>query len=219
MSGRMQRWTGISGLVFVVLIIGSIVAGGGDSPRAKDSGAKVVKYYANHETGARVEVYLIAVAVAVAVFFFWQLRMKLIARSDHLLPNLGFIGAILFMVAGTLASSIYWALAEGADHHFDESSMRTLNILQATLPDITSDIGIAVLLFANGLVIIRSTGLPTWTGWLGVVFGVVSIVLTLDVGLPALGIWMIVICIVLIVRASAQDSAAQDSAPQVAGVS
>ena len=211
MSGRMQRWTGISGLVFVVLIIGSIVAGGGHSPEVKDSGATVVKYYAHHETGARVEVYLIAVAVAVAVFFFWQLRTKLVALSDNFLPNLGFVGAILFMVAGTLASSIYWALAEGADHHFDESSMRTLNILQGTLPDITSDIGIAVLLFANGLVIIRNTGLPTWTGWLGVVFGVVSMVLTLDVGLPALGIWMIVICIVLIVRAPAQDSAAEVS--------
>jgi TRAP-type uncharacterized transport system fused permease subunit len=214
----MQRWTGISGLVFVALIIGSIVAGGGQSPEVKDSGAKVVKYYANHETGTRVEVYLIAVAVAVAVFFFWQLRTKLVALSDRFLPSLGFVGAILFMVAGTLASSIYWALAEGADHHFDESSMRTLNILQGTLPDITSDIGIAVLLFANGLAIIHSTGLPTWTGGLGVVFGVVSMVLTLDVGLPALGIWMIVICIVLIVRASAQDSAPQTSAPQMAGI-
>jgi hypothetical protein len=66
---------------------------------------------------------------------------------------------------------------------------------------------VALFLIASGAAVLRSDGrLPTWVAWVGIVLGVVSLVAVLDLGLPAVGLWLLIVCITMLVRPSTSPS-------------
>ena len=194
-----QRWLGIAGIVFVVLLVVSIFAVP-NPPGTHASVTKIVSYYHEHKTGMRVSTYLIELAVFIGVGFFWHLREHLTALNpaNKRLTTLGFAGALIFAVSGAVASGISWALADGVDH-IDPTSMQTLHVFNSDVNSFLGAPGIALFLAATGVAIIVNRTLPVWLGWAGVVLALVALVIGFF-GLLGIALWILAACVVLLLR-------------------
>jgi hypothetical protein len=82
-----------------------------------------------------------------------------------------------------------------------------MNILQMDLPSGVVVAGGTIIMFATGLLIIRYRALPVWLGWVALVFAVLG--LPSGLTLPALGLWLIAVNIVIILRSGTSDPATE----------
>jgi len=199
MTTRMQRWTAIAGLAFVVLVAASIFV----LPNVPDSHAsaqKDVAFYHAHRTATGVSAHLIVIAIFVGLFFFWHLRDLLtLTPSAKRFATIGFAGALLFAASGGVAAGSFYALNDTVGHT-DPTTIQMLNVLQNDFANGVGAAGVAVFLIASSVAILRgATRLPQWVAWLGVVLGIASLVI-IGLGLPAIGLWLLVSCITMLVR-------------------
>jgi hypothetical protein len=198
---RMQRLLATSGLVFVALIAASIFVVP-NPPNSHASAAKVVTFFQAHKTATGVAGHLILLGVFVGVFFFWYFR-DLIATtptSRHL-ATIGFAGAIIFAVTGGVAAGAFYTLMDTVGHA-DPSTIQTLNLIQTDLTNGIGEAGVALFLVASSAAIIRGRRLPQWLAWVGILLGVAS-VLIFGIGLPAMGLWLLITCLTMLVRTNA----------------
>jgi hypothetical protein len=200
MIPRMQRVLAVSGLIFIALVAASILI----LPNAPDghaSATKAVAFFHAHKTATGVAAHLIVLAIFVGLFFFWYFRNLIaVTPATKHLATVGFAGALLFAVSGGVAAASYYTLSD-AIGHAGPSTIQTLNLFQADFADGVGEAGVAVFLVASSIAIIRGKGrLPSWVGWLGIVLGIASL-LVIGLGVPALGFWLLVTCIVMLVRA------------------
>jgi hypothetical protein len=213
-TSRTQRVLAITGIVFVVLVAASILIVG-NGPDGHASSAKVVAFYHAHKGAVVAASQLILLAVVVGLAFFWYFRDYLattpVARR---LATVGFAGAVVFAVGGGIASGAYFALAD-ASGHVDPSTMQTLNLIQGDVSGGASEAGVALFLIASGVAILRSDGrLPTWVAWVGIVLGVASLVGILDIGLPAIGLWLLIVSITMLVRVHTPSTEIASNQPE-----
>jgi hypothetical protein len=210
-SARGQRWLGIAGLVFVVLLVASFFIPPA-TPNEHASAAKVVAYYHDHKGVLQVVPYLIELAVVVGVFFFWFLRERLSTKeSNRPLATVAFGGALIFAVGGALQAGIMMSANRGVNH-VDPTTMQTLNVLANDLSNFVVSAGAAIFLFATAFVLIRSEILPKWLGWVSGVLGVVSLVLP-GIGAPAMGLWALIASIVILVASGRTAATPAASVP------
>jgi hypothetical protein len=216
MSSRMQRLLALSGLVFIALIAASIFI----LPNAPDghaSAAKAVAFFHAHKTATGIAAHLIVLGIFVGLFFFWYFRNLIAAApvTKHL-ATVGFAGALLFAVSGAVAAASYYTLGD-AIGHVSSSTIQTLNLFQADFADGVGEAGVAVFLVASSIAIIKGDGrLPSWVGWIGIILGIAS-VLIIGLGVPAMGLWLLISCVVLLVRTPTQSSpTATDQEPALA---
>jgi hypothetical protein len=201
MDLSLRRWIGIGGLVFVALIVVSVIMTGSNAPASNASVAKIVSFYHQHKTNALVSAYLLELAVFVGLFFFWYLRGLLVADgADRTLATLSFAGAVIFGVSGGIAGGILWALSDAANN-VGAATMQTLNILQNDLNTTLTGAGQAVFLAATGYVVVKSSAMTRWLGWLAIVFAVVALLGV--VGPIPTGLWVLIASIVILAKSGA----------------
>ncbi len=200
MTARMQRLLAISGLVFVALIAASIFILP-NQPDGHASAAKATVYFHAHKTAAGVSAHLILLAIFVGLFFFWYFRNLIAATpATKNLATVGFAGAVVFAVSGAVAAASYYTLGDAVGHAVP-STIQVFNLFQADFADGVGEAGVAVFLVASSIAIIRGGGrLPRWVGWVGIVLGIASL-LIIGMGVPAIGLWLLISCIVMLVRA------------------
>jgi hypothetical protein len=115
------------------------------------------------------------------------------------LAAVGFAGALIFAVSGAISAGALYAITQVIGHA-DPSTIQTLHVLQGAFSSGVGGAGVAIFLIATNTAVIRGDGrLPVWLGWLGIVLGVASIVL-IDPAIIALGLWLLISCIILLVR-------------------
>jgi hypothetical protein len=197
---RLQRWTGIIGLIFVVLVAASVFLVS-NTPNTSASLTKIVNYYNSntHRHLLGVDGIETMVAVVVGVFWFWYFREWLVAAkpATRRLATIAFGGGLVFATGGAMVAGMYFSLND-AYHHATPSALQTMNILQQDLPSGVVVAGGTIIMFASGLLTIRYRALPVWVGWVGLVFAVLG--LPSGLTLPALGLWLIAVNIVVILR-------------------
>ena len=195
MTDREQRWLGVAGLVFVALVVVAVVS----TPNVDSTAAaaKVVASATNHTSVWRLSGVFTLVAVFEGLFFLWYLRTYVATVGPNRnLATVGFAGGVVFATSGLVSAGLKFSLADGVGH-LDPNSMQVLNLLQNDLGFAMGAIGVAVLLVATGVAIVRRGPLPTWLGWVGVVLGVLGAVL----GPVAAGLWILIASIVSLTRA------------------
>ncbi len=200
MSNRLQRWLGIAGVVFVVLVAASIFTVP-STPSTHASLSKIAAFYDKSHQGALFAGAILAVAaVIVGVFWFWYFRDWLVAAqpTNRRLATVGFGGALLFAAGGSLAAGINFTLSD-ASGHATATVLQGLNYIQSDLNSGLIGAGTAIFLAASSAVVIRSRVLPVWLGWLAAVFAVAAVVIGF-LGLIGLGLWLIATNIVIIAR-------------------
>src|SRR3954464_1676361 len=171
MTGRLDRAFALSGVAFVIAMIGVFIVAG-SSPDTHDSAAKVVSFYAKHHSRLETAGFLIAIPAALLALFTGALRQRL-RRTDG-----GSIAATTAAIAGGTVAATGFMVFGGAQvavadasGHVSSASMQTLNVLQndSFIPAIG---GFGVFLLATGIAAHQTRALPRWLAYVAMVLGV-----------------------------------------------
>ena len=173
MTNRFSRVAPLTGVVFVVLLLISIFLPG-SLPDGDASGANVIAYAKDNHTKLNVDAAIIGFSLFVGLFFYGQLRAFLRRIPDNeALASIAFGGAVLFTAGGGVIAGTQLALAESSGS-LEPGAAQALNMMARDLAMVLFA-GLAVLMVAAGLAPVRSRILATWLGWVGIMFGVVTV--------------------------------------------
>ena len=202
---RWSRWTPLTGVVFVVLVVlgGPILAG--NTPGSKATGAQVSSYFEAHRSRERAAAILLTLAFIVFLFFAGLLRtfLRRTAAAEGLAAAV-LAGAAVLVAGQTVGSGLLFALSD-APGRLSPGAAQALNLLSNDLV-LTSSAGFCVFGLASGLAILRGAPLPRWLGWVAILIGVVVVTPAEFVAVILLAVWIVIVS-VLIVRAQAAGHA------------
>jgi hypothetical protein len=212
MQSRWGRIAQLSGVLFAVLIVVSIFAGGGETPNGDASPARVIAYYTTHKSEAEASGIVFAFAFLFLVLWAGMLRSYL-RRTPEAEGSSALVlaGAVLMAVGGVTLSGLEFGLAHQI-HHLEPDAAQTVSFLsnEMFLPLI---VGGCVLGLGAGISILRGAALPRWLGWAAIVLGVVVLIPPLS--FPALlvfAIWVIVVSVLMYRRYEGAPAAAAAAA-------
>jgi hypothetical protein len=210
MRDSLVRWTPLTGIVFVGLIVGAFVAGG-STPNSDASAQKVVSYYEAHRSAQIASSILVVYSVVFGVFFYGVLRSYLRTRSaENGLVTVGFAGGMLFGAGAAVLASVNFAAAD-VPGKISPAAEQALNVGQNDLFFLLLA-GIAVTMIANGLAIARSAALPRWLGWVAILIGIVAATPIGWFSLLATMGWVLVVSVLMYLRQGGTSAAAAPSA-------
>ncbi len=200
-----NAWLALTGVLFVVACVISIVLSGEPPDPTSDSPQEVVDYYLDDDSKIMASSALFTLAGALFIAFAAGIRrlLKEGGDGDDTIGTLALAGAIVFAVGAAVSSSLSFAAADLADE--EAVGPVAINIINAISWDFFFPFAAGVLLFflATGVGIIRTGALPKWLGWIAILLGVVALT---PVGFgAAIGglLWVLVASIMLGVRSSA----------------
>jgi uncharacterized protein DUF4386 len=196
---RRDWWTPLTGVAFVVVLIAGFIVGG-EPPDAESPAREIVDHYVDNKDSVIAGAALTGIAATLLVFFAGALRRALrdAEGPGGLLSAVAFAGGIMIAIGGTIDGMISWALAERADD-IDPTGVQALQALWDTdfLPIAT---GLAILLLASGISIVRHGALPRWLGWIAIVLGVLALTPIGFVAFMGGALWVLVTSVLLALR-------------------
>ena len=196
----------LTGALFVVLLVAGFLIGG-DTPDGDAAGAKVISVYKDNEAQNVIAIILIGLSTVPLLLFAstFRERVRVALPGRSVIPNFILLAGGL-TAAGLLgAGTIHLALTDLADEIRPQAA-QALNALDndswiAFAPPV------AMLVLGGSLAAIRSTLLPTWLGWVGVVLFVLQFTpVGFFAALLAL-IWIIVVSVLLYLQGDTEASA------------
>jgi len=183
----MRRWSGIAGIVFVVLaVVSRLVRGSVPDPEKRDALAKFTKYYA-HSSHTKAAVAAVVIGFVALFAFAWfiggvwsRLRtaqaattipLIIVAIGSGAFVALGMAEHVLSDVVGvTLNFSTGYTLHKG----FDAATALVLNEAgRAAFLGAMLAVGAATA--ATGIVILATRVLPVWLAWVGFAIAVLCL--------------------------------------------
>jgi MFS family permease len=192
------RWGPACGVAFVVfLVVGVFIEG---APNTNKSPAYILNWYQSnsHKTQVHVSVLLTDIAVVLGIFWFGYLRDRF-GRSDvgARLSPLILAGGIIFAGGGLAFNGSLFALTDQPKKMLPATA-QTLNFLQSDLGAAAIVVGISIIMFAAGFIILRTRILPVWLAWVSFVLAVVAVAGPLGFfAFPATGIWILIVAFLM----------------------
>jgi hypothetical protein len=197
-----SRWTGIFGIAAVAAFIAALVVIDvvGQAPKDTDRGAQLAANIADDDWTTYVGQFLWGVASLCLLAFFTGVGARLRAVADPLGQYV--LAAGVAVVAVT--SLVVWADGGGAlqtdkmGHALEPGAAEALSSMAYGFFS-AATVLLAGVYIATGIAALRSGTLPTWFGWLSLLFGVIALVpvagsLMLFLGLP---IWTVIVSLLL----------------------
>jgi hypothetical protein len=178
-DSKWERWGGLGGILFVVLILVSAFIPG-SPPKTSDSAAKIAKFVADHRDELRWAAYIGTLAV-VPLFWFLGSVWRVLRRAEAGVPRLavmaiaGAVFAAAMATVGTILLGVLGIVGVGTSGGLNASGAKFFYILATNLT-MGTNFGIAVFLAAFSAVIIRSRVFPVVLGWLGALIALVAVV-------------------------------------------
>ncbi len=191
-----ERFGPLSGVIFVAIVI-AVFAIGGSTPGEHESAATVQSFYEAHHDKQTNLTFVMMIAIPFVLLFASSLRHDLRrAGGTGQLANAAFGGGVLLAAGLAILASVHLALADAAGSANTIATAQTLNVLDNN-DFIPMAAGLAILVLAAGLSVLRHGGLPRWMGWSAVVLGVLAFT---PIGFFAFfleGIWVVIASIML----------------------
>jgi hypothetical protein len=196
---RWGRYAPLTGVLFFGLLLASVLLTF-NTPSTTGSGAKVIGYFSGHRDRMLAAAIVTAVSVFVGVFFYAVLRDYL-RRNEKVtgLTATAFGGVLIFAVGGAANAGFTWALAD-VPNHLTPQAAQSMNILSADGTYGFTGAGMAILLAAFGLAIVRSDLLPHWLGWAGIPFAIVALSPIYFIALIFTAIWTLGVSFLVFTR-------------------
>ncbi len=200
------RWVPLSGIVYVALLIASFGLLG-DSTQASDSDATILSYYA--DSGNRNQEIAVFFMLAIAALAFLKFathlrgRLRAVESEPHSLSTIAFGAGIastaLLMAAVSVGVGPSFTRWDSDKFNVDPDMVRLAGDTSWLMIG-TSAMAAGVLIAATSLLAIKTTILPTWLGWIGLVIAIAQLVAIIFFPLVALWAWVLVVSVFLIVR-------------------
>jgi len=193
-QSRWERLAPLTGVVAVVIIV-AVFSIGGSTPDEHDSASKVWAYYSRHHDKQTALAFILAIALPFLVFFASTLRHELRrAGGTGQLATAAFGGGVLAAAGFGLLATVHIALSSAGERVVTQGTVQTLNVLDNNdfVPAVA---GVALLVLAAGLSVVRHGGLPRWLGWVAIVLGIAAFTPAGFIAFLAGGVWIIVVSI------------------------
>jgi hypothetical protein len=205
----MERFAPLSGLVFLVLAIASIVVGG-EPPSADDSTAEVVEFWDENEGSQLASSILGAWAAAALVWFGASVREAVVRveGGPSRLGSIALAGTVL-TAAGITMNAVFQFAAADVHDDVPPEVLQTISVLYAdTFFPMAA--GNFLFLLAAGIAAIRHGAFDKRLAWIGIVIGVLSIT---PAGFFAFIAWLVWIGIAAILLYREKDPVGSGAAP------
>jgi hypothetical protein len=188
----------LSGIAFIVLVVGAIVGIGGSTPGTDASASELASFYDDNAIRQGIGTFVLAASTPFLVFFGVGVASAL-ARTTGGLTAWGYVliaGTILVAGSVLLASVAHFALANGGDEKLAPAALQALNSLDGnTWMAFNPAFGV-MMLGAAGVLI--SARVFAWLGWTALVLGIAAFIPIADFfALLAALIWIVVMSFVL----------------------
>jgi hypothetical protein len=193
-------------LAIVVIIIAFAV--GGESPDADDSLTKVVSFYRDNDSDQIAAAALLGWGTALFLLFgagLWRI-VREAETERHGASSLMLGGSVLWAGGATIFAGITFTLGDVADD-IGPAAIQALNALNSDM-FFTVAVGTFAFSVGAGLSVLNTGILPKWLGWVAIVIGIIAITPAGFFGFLALGVWVLVASVVLLMRGSTPAQAA-----------
>jgi hypothetical protein len=160
---KWEQYGALAGLVFVILVVvGAFIAG--SPPRPDDSIQKIADYYRNHTGAIKTGAFLTGLAGVAFLWFLGSLWSTLRRSEDTrrlatIATGGGIVGLILALLAFALNSSV--AIALNSRDSLQFLNPKFIYLLSGVIGGM-GNFGIAVLVAATGVAILRTRVFPAW---------------------------------------------------------
>jgi hypothetical protein len=200
MSGsRWARLAPLTGLFFVGLaVLSGILVG--STPSTSDSPQQVLAHYNAHDGRVTAGALVAGLAGVFLLFFIPVLRnaLRTPPAANSILPDVVLGGGIVLASGIGVGAGILFVLGSDADHLTPEGA-HLLNILNTDL-FLPFVVGSLALIFAAGLAVVRTGGIPRWLGWVAIVIAIASVTPAGFIAFLLAGVWLAVVSVMLTVR-------------------
>jgi hypothetical protein len=206
-------WAPLSGLVFLVLLIGGGFYGGEPPPERLGikSAQKLADAFVAQADKLSVAIFVMALGLVFFVIFASVLKTALdggTAETDCV-SRVAFAGAIIFTVGVATDLTLAVALIDAAKDKVDPVVIQTLSAYWQN-DFIPIAIGVVLLVGASAVSILKYGGLPAWLGWFAALITAVALIPKIGFfALPGTGLWVLAASIVMALQA-------RKAAPEVA---
>jgi hypothetical protein len=165
-----ERWGALGGVVFVVLVVVSAVIGG-SPPKPTDSALKIAKYFRDNQDALKIGSYLNGIGLVVFLWFLATLfgRLRRAEGGSGRVSGIALTGAVVALTIATVANGI---TAYAVLHPLGSAS----SFQVATILFGYAGFAIAVFVAATSIVVLRTSLLPRWLGWIGAVVALLWLV-------------------------------------------
>jgi hypothetical protein len=160
---KWEQYGALAGLVFVILVVvGAFIAGAPPSP--DDSIRKVAEYYQDHTGAIKAGAFLTGLASVAFLWFLGSLWSSLRRSEDTrrlatIATGGGIVGLILAVTAFALNATVAIAIdSAGATQGVNPKFIYLLSVVIGGM----GNFGIAVLVAATGVAILRTRVFPAW---------------------------------------------------------
>jgi hypothetical protein len=191
-----ERLAPLTGVVFVLIVV-LVFAIGGSTPGEHATAQKVQAFYTKHHDKHMALAFIMTISIPFLLFFASALRYDLRrAGGTGQLANASFAGGVLAAAGFAILAFVHLALASAADSINTIGTTQVLNVLDNN-DYIPMGAGVAVLVLAAGMSVVRHGGLPKWMGWVGIVLGVLSFTPAGFFTFLLSGVWIVIAGILL----------------------
>jgi hypothetical protein len=199
------RWDSLTGIAFAALfVVGTALYG--SAPGTGESDAEIRSFYADHGNQLKLQIaYLILTAAAVTFVWFLGVLYRRLRLTEG---EAGWLSAIILVSGAAFVTLALVGFAAGdmaaatSDHtnrfELDPDIARLLYDVSYALTFETALPLAAPMVLAASLIAFRSSILPRWLGWFGLVVAAACVVGFLGVPMALFLIWIVAVAIVLL---------------------
>lgn len=193
------RWGPACGVAFVVLLVVAFL-GFGNTPDTKHTPAYLYAWYnkSSHQNQLKASLLISDIAIVFGIFWFGYLRDRF-GRTDvgaRLAPIM-LVGAGIFATGGLIFNGALIALID-EPKYMSPDTAQTLNFLNADIGAAAVVIGVSILMWAIGIIILKTRILPVWLAWVSFLLAVVALAGPLGFfAFFAMGIWILIVAFML----------------------
>jgi len=195
---KLDRYAPATGLLFVVVVIVSTIVQGAP-PALSDDASEFAEYFDDNDARIRFAQFINVLAT---IPFLWWLGglWATLRRAEGGAPRLTVAAGLGSVVAATSVGLGSAVMSTAAFSPLDGAGLKLFATLSVTMYA-AGALGVATLVLASSVVVLRSGVFPVWIGWFGLLNGVVwiggglSLVSTRDavsgIGFVAFLLWLV----------------------------
>jgi len=193
---NVQRLAPLTGVLFVVLTIGSFIIEG-EPPGADEGKGKIVEFYVDNE-GRTIVAALAASLAAVSLVFFAATVRRALRRGEQAMGVLSMAalgGGVVAATGIATDSALRFTLADSAED-IDPAAVQALHAFWEGFffPMV---VGIGVLVLATSLAALKTRLIPVWLAWIGILIFVVFFTPAGFIAFLVSALWIIVVSVLL----------------------